>query len=415
MGATVALPLLDAMTPALAATAKPIPRMAFVYFPHGAVMSEWTPSAEGRNVELGTILEPLTPFRDRLSVVSGLNNRHAQGPVHALTPGTWLSGVSPRAGDDAATGVTADQLAADHLGADVPLSSIEVAGEATTKIGAGPWEGEFSSSYGTTISFRSSLVPLRMESSPRVLFDKLFANAGAAESGPSPLRTSVLDRVAGAAADLQRRLGPADRATLREYLDTVRGVERRVATAEARLRSSVESPIGRAQSFADRMQLLFDMIALAFQADITRVASFMLAAEASDMSYDGVGVSESFHELSHHQNDVVKLEKLVRIQRYHTQALAAFVRRLSDLSDGDGSLLDRSLILYGSNMSNSYTHEHVGLPLAVIGGGCGHLRGGQHVRYADGTPVSNLLLTLLDRAGVPVESVGDSTGECADV
>jgi hypothetical protein len=312
-------------------------------------------------------------------------------------------------------GITADQLAAQHLGQEVPLASIELATEEAKKIGAGPWEGDFSSSYGGTISFRSSSTPLPMENSPRVLFDKLFATAGTAMSGAGPGRASALDRVAGAAVDLQRTLGPADRATLREYFDALREVERRVVTAEVRLGSSIESPAGRAQSFVDRMQLFFDMIGLAFQADITRVASFMLAAEASDMTYSGLGVSASFHELSHHQNDPVKLEKLVRIQRYHTQALAAFVRKLSDLTDGDGSLLDHSLILYGSNMSNSYTHEHAGLPLAVIGGGCGHLRGGQHVRYGEGTPVSNLLLTLLDRAGVPVASVGDSTGECADV
>jgi hypothetical protein len=241
-----------------------------------------------------------------------------------------------------------------------------------------------------------------MEFAPRNVFDTLFAPTATADerAGRALTSASVLDLVAADTADLQKRLGPADRAVLHTYLGTVRDAERRVDAT---------------QSFADRLNLMFDMIALAFQADITRVASFMMAAETSQMTYEQIGVSDPFHLLSHHQNDPANIEKLVQIQRYHTCAFAAFVRKLADVPDGHGSLLDRSLILYGSNMSDSHAHDHFPLPLAVIGGGCGTLRGGRHLRYPDRTPVSNLLVTMLHRAGVPVEAIGDSTGECAEV
>jgi Protein of unknown function (DUF1552) len=419
MGATVALPLLDAMIPArtlLAATARPVPRMAFVYFPHGAIMDEWTPAAAGRDLALGRILEPLTPFSNRLTIVSGLENRHAYGPVHAITPGTWLSGVSPRGHSDPTQGATVDQIAADHIGQDTPLRSIAVAAEETKRIGAGIWQGEYDDSYGTTISFRGARMPVAMEFRPRAVFDMLFhptpPRKVRAAGTPAPGATvdqrerrasepaSVLDLVAADAAGLRKRLGPADRAVLGEYLESVRDVERRVDVAD---------------QIDERMALMFDMVALAFRADITRVASIMMAAEASSRTYDHLGVPDSFHLLSHHQNDPEKIEQLVRIQAFHTRMFATFVRSLADLPDGDGSLLDRSLILYGSNMSNSHAHDHFPLPMAVIGGGCGALRGGQHLRYPDRTPVSNLLLTMLHRAGVPAESIGDSTSECAEL
>ena len=397
MGATVALPLLDAMLPAralLASTARPVPRLAFVYFPHGAVMDEWTPSTLGSDFRLGRILEPLAPFRNRLTIVSGLENRHAYGPVHAITPGTWLSGTPPRVdGDAMPDGATADQLAANHLGQDTPLRSMAVAAEEPRTIGAGAWQGEYDESYGTTISFRHARVPVPMEFRPRAVFDTLFRRDRTDS-------TSVLDRVAADAAGLRTRLGSADRVVLGEYLETIRDIECRVDKAER---------------FSDRMTLMFDMIALAFRADVTRVASIMIAAEASSMTYDHLGVPDSFHLLSHHQNDPEKIEKLVAIQAFHTRMFARFVARLAELPDGDGSILDRSLILFGSNMSNSHAHDHFPLPLAVIGGGCGTLRGGQHLRYADRTPISNLLVTMLHRAGVAVPAIGDSTGECLGV
>jgi len=382
MGATVALPLLDAMIPArtlLASTAaKAVPRLAFVYFPHGAVMREW--SRDGR------ILQPLAPFANRLTIVSGLENRHAYGPVHAITPGTWLSGIS---------GATADQFAAECLGCDTPLPSIAVATEQATKIGAGVWEGKYDESYGTTISFRRGASAVPMEFRPRAVFDTIYHRAPGA-AGP-PGSTSVLDLVADDALSLRKRLGPSDRSVLSDYLDTLRDVERRV---------------NKEESFVDRMALMFDLIALAFRADITRVASMMMAAEASSMTYAHLGMSDSFHLLSHHQNDPEKIEKLVRIQAFHTRMFAAFIRTLAELPDGDGTILDRSIVLYGSNMSDSHAHDHFPLPLAVVGGG-GRQHGGQHLRSPDRTPISNLLLTVLRRAEVPVHSIGDSTGECA--
>jgi hypothetical protein len=417
MGATVALPLLDAMIPARAlwAAAAPVPRLAFVYFPHGAIMTAWTPAAEGPNAAPGPILEPLAPFRNRLTVVSGIENRHAYGPVHAITPSTWLSGMSPRDAGWATEGTTADQIAADHLGGDTLLPSIQVAAEPPRAIGTGGWEDACWQGFGATISVRGA-APLPMEVNPRRLFDRLFARDRAI-AGPSSggRPASVLDLVAEDAADLPRRLGPADRATLGDYLDTVRDIERRVVRAEARDTGSLESPEASAAAFAERLPLMFDLVALAFRADITRVATFMMAAETSTMAYPQVGVPDEFHLLSHHQHDPAKLDALARIQQYHTQVFARFVRTLADAPDGDGSLLDRSLILYGSNMSDSYAHDHYPLPLAVVGGGCGAPGGGGHVRYPDPTPLSNLLLTVLHRAHVPVASFGDSTGECAGI
>ncbi len=399
VGATVALPLLDAMIPArtaLTAASRPIPRVAFVYFPHGAVMREWTPVDGAGPLRLGRILEPLGPFRDRLTVVSGLENRHAYGPVHALTPGTWLSGVSPRA----AAGThyrTADQVAADYIGRGTPLRSIELATEAARPISAGPWEGECHEGVSATISFGAAGSPLSMECRPRQVFDTLFA-AGTDSSVRAAGSTSVLDRVAPDVVALKKRIGPGDRAVLDRYLHAIRDVECRV-----------DGP-GPA-SCGDRLRLMFDMMALAFQADITRVATFMMAAETSEMRFEEADVHEPFHSLSHHQNDEEKLEKLVRIQRVLTSKVASFVQALADVPDGDASLLDRSLILYGSNMSDSHAHDHFPLPLALIGGGA-RLHGGRHLRYPDRTPLSNLLVSILQRSDVPVESFGDSTGAC---
>ena len=421
MGATVALPLLDAMIPARALLAssstRPVSRMAFVYFPHGAIMNEWAPAADGNQLQLGRILAPLTPYRHRLTVVSGLENRHAYGPVHAITPGTWLSGTScARKQDEVAHSATVDQLAADHLGDDTRIPSLAVAAEQPKTIGAGIWTGEYDESRSTTISFRHGQQPVPMEWHPRAVFDSLFADqlpAGAthARGQRSP---SVLDRIAGEAASLRKRLGPDDRTVLGDYFDTVRDVERRVDIAGAG-EGSAATQADAADRFKDRLALMFDMIALAFRADITRVASVMMAAESSSLTYDHVGVHESFHLLSHHQNDPEKIEKLVRIQAFHTRMFAEFVRTLAGLPDGDGTLLDRSLILFGSNMSDSHAHDHFPLPLAVIGGAAGTIRGGRRLQYPDRTPIANLHLTMLRRTGIDAESFGDGTCECSEL
>jgi hypothetical protein len=418
MGATVALPLLDAMIPAataLAATAaRGVPRLAFVYFPHGAVMDAWTPAADRPITALPPILEPLARFAGRLTVISGLENRNAYGPVHAITPGTWLSGTSAPNSREPGHGTTADQVAANQLGRDAPLRSIELAAEEPRAIGTGGWDDRRWDGYGATISFRASSTPLSMEVSPRRVFDRLFApGAATGKTVRARSRRSVLDLVAEDAAALPGRLGSRDRATLQDYLDTVRDVERRVERAEARSLMAIESPAERERAFTDRQVLMFDLMALAFRADLTRVASLMMAAETSTMTYGHLGVPDPFHLLSHHQHDPAKIAGLVRIQRHHTRLFAGFVRTLADSPDGDGSLLDQSQILFGSNMSDSHAHDHFPLPLAVVGGGCGAPGGGRHVRYPDRTPLSNLLVTLLDRSGVPVTSYGDSNGRCA--
>jgi hypothetical protein len=422
VGATLALPLLDAMIPArtaLAATAAaPKPRMAFVYFPHGAVMSKWTPAAEGKSFELAPILAPLEPFKKQLTIVSGLENKHASGPTHAITPGTWLSSVSPRISHDPFGGITADQVAALEIGQETPLPSLEVATE--EPVGGGACDRNYGCSYGATVSFRTPTTPLPMEFNPRKLFQRLFGQGDTPEERKALAAqyASVLDVVADKAAALQKRVGPSDRAMLDDYLESVREIERRVQKMEANDLSHIQlpdAPVGIPNKFDDQMNLMFDTVALAWAANLTRVTTFMMAAEVSNMTYNHIDVADAFHALSHHQNNGAKLERLERVQTYHTRVFSKFVQKLADTPDGDGSLLDHAIILYGSNMSNSNAHDHFPLPAAVLGGGCGKLKGGQHLRYPDRTPMSNLTLTLLSRAGVPLERLGDSSGELAEV
>jgi hypothetical protein len=422
VGATLALPLLDAMIPArtaLAATAAaPKPRMGFFYFPHGAVMGKWTPVAEGKSFELAPILAPLEPFKRQITIVSGLENKHASGPTHAITPGTWLSSVSPRISHDPFGGVTADQIAAEHIGQETPLPSLEVATE--EPVGGGACDRNYGCSYGATISFRTPTTPLPMEFNPRKLFQRLFGQGDTPEERKALAAqyASVLDVVADKAAALQKRVGPSDRAMLDDYLESVREIERRVQKMEANDLSHIQlpdAPVGIPNKFDDQMNLMFDTVALAWQANLTRVTTFMMAAEVSNMTYNHIDVADAFHALSHHQNNGGKLERLERVQTYHSRVFAKFLQKLAATPDGDGSLLDHAILLYGSNMSNSNAHDHFPLPAAVIGGGCGKLKGGQHLRYPDRTPMSNLTLTLLSRAGAPLETLGDSTGELAEV
>jgi len=422
LGASVSLPLLDAMIPAgtaLAQTAaKPAPRLGFIYFPHGAIMSKWTPSTEGREFDLPPVLKPLEPFKRQLTIVTGLENKHAYGPTHAITPGTWLSSVTPRISHDPYGGVTADQIAAQHIGQDTPLPSLEVATE--EPVGGGACDRNYGCSYGATISFRTPSTPLPMEFNPRKLFQRLFGAGDTPEEREALAAqyASILDVVAGKAAELKRVVGPADRAKLDDYLESVREIERRVEKMEARDLSHIalpDAPTGIPNTFDEQLSLMFDLVHLAWQANMTRVVTFMMAAEVSNMTYNHVGVSDAFHALSHHQNNAAKLARLERVQVYHTEQFAKFVEKLSVTPDGDGSMLDNAILLYGSNMSDSNAHDHFPLPNAVLGGGCGALQGQQHLRYPDRTPVANLLVTLLDRAGVPIEQLGDSTGELAEV
>jgi hypothetical protein len=421
-GVAVALPLLDAMIPAataLAATAAaPKPRMAFVYFPHGAVMDKWTPTKEGADFELPPIISSLKPFQKQLTVISGLENKSAiAAPVHAITPGTWLSCIPPRISHDPYGGITIDQIAARHIGQDTPLPSLEVGTE--ERGGEGSCDRNYGCSYGKTISFRDPATPLPMEHNPRKLFQQLFGAGDTAQERELLSREdrSLLDLVSRDAADLKRQLGTRDRAMVDDYLTTVREIERRVQQLSSRDLSSVElpdAPSGIPSRFDEQMRLMFDMIALAFQANLTRVASFMMAAEVSNQPYNFIGISDAFHPLSHHANNAQKIERLARVQAWNTSEFARFIKKLQGLPDGEGSMLDNSLILFGSNMSDSNLHNHY-LPTALVGGGMGKLKGNQHLRFADKTPIANLHLTLLDRIGVPMEKLGDSTMKFVEI
>jgi len=420
-GVAVGLPLLDAMVPAWTALAQtaasPKPRMGFMYLPHGAIMEHWTPAAEGTSFELTPILQPFAPFRKQLTIVSGLENKPAIAPpVHALNPGTWLSCVTPQPSQEPHGGVTVDQVAAAYIGQDTPLPSLEVATEG--RGGSGACDRTYGCSYGGTISFRTPTTPLPMEADPRKLFERLFGQGDTPQERKAITKqySSILDLVTREAADLRRTLDAPDRAKLGDYLESVREIERRVQKMEAQDLSSLELPdVPVGATFDQRLNLMFDMIALAYQANLTRVFSFMMAGEGSNVTYNHIGVSDAFHPLSHHQNDKARKERLVKIQTYHSQAFAKFLATLAAMPDGDGSMLDHSILLYGSNMSNSNAHDEFPLPTLVLGGGGGKLKGGQHLRYPDRTPLANLLLTLLDRAGVPTDKIGNSTSVFAEV
>jgi hypothetical protein len=414
-GVAVGLPLLDAMIPAWTAIARtaaaPKPRMGFMYLPHGAIMEQWTPVATGSNFEITPILKPFEPYRKYLTIVSGLENKPAIAPpVHALNPGTWLSCVTPQPSQEPHGGVTVDQIAAAHIGQETPLPSLEIATEG--RGGSGACDRTFGCSYGGTISFRTPTTPLPMESDPRKLFERLFGQGDTPEERKAITKqySSILDLVSQEAADLQRTLDAPDRARLGDYLESVREIERRVQKMEAQDLSSLDLPdVPVGATFDQRLNLMFDMVALAYEANLTRVFSFMMAGEGSNVTYNHIGVSDAFHPLSHHQNDKARKERLVRIQTYHSQAFARFLDKLSKMPDGEGTMLDNAILLYGSNMSNSNAHDEFPLPNIVLGGGCGKIKGNQHVKYEDKTPLANLLLTLLDRAGVPTDKVGNST------
>jgi hypothetical protein len=374
-------------------------------------MDRWTPAAEGSDFELSPILKPLEKLKKQLTIVSGLENKAAIAPpVHALSPGTWLSGVAPRKTQDPWGGVTIDQLAAQHLGQDTPFPSLEIAIEG--RGGGGSCDREYGCSYSGTIAFRTPSTPLPMETDPRKLFQRLFGQGDTPQERKNIARqySSLLDLVSEEAADLQKSLGTRDRTVLSDYLESVREIERRVQKMEARDLSKLQlpdAPAGPPPAFDAHINLMFDMVSLAFQANLTRVFSFMMAAEVSGLTYNQIGVPDSFHPISHHQNDKTKIEKLVKIQTYHSEIVAKFATKLAEVPDGDGSMLDHAILLYGSNMSNSNAHNHYPLPSAIIGGGNGRIKGNQHLKYPDQTPLSNLLLTMVNRAGIPVEKVGD--------
>jgi Protein of unknown function (DUF1552) len=424
LGVGLSLPLLDAMLPAATALAKtaaaPRPRLGFFYFPHGAVMEKWTPAKAGTDFDFTPILEPLSPFRKQLTIVSNLGNKPAESrAVHALVPATWLSCVHPQEGLEPHMAPTVDQIAAQHIGQDTPWPSLETATAQGHGVGSACERG-YGCAYSGTLSFRSASTPLPIESNPRQLFMRLFGQGDTLEERQFLTRqtSSLLDMLTGEIASLNRKLGPQDQRMLSDYLESVREVERRVQNAANGDVSKLhlpDAPGATPENFDEHLKLMFDLIALAYQGNLTRIQSFMIAPEVSERTYTHIGVPDAFHALSHHQNDPDRKERLSKIQRYHTQVFAGFVDKLSKMPDGDGSMLDHSILLYGSNMSNSNAHNQYPLPTAILGGGYGQIRGGQHINFAERTPLANVLLTLLQRAGVPIEKVGDSTGAIAEI
>ncbi len=420
MGVTMALPLLDSMLPAqtlLSKTAaKATPKLGFVYIPHGAIMDQWTPAAEGKGFQFTRILKPLEPFATQVNVVSGLGHRAADSTaVHSLSPTTWLSGVRPKPtqGVDAYAGVTADQIAAQHIGQDTMLPSLELATEDHSGL-IGACDRDYGCIYMNTLSWRTHTTPQPMEINPRKVFERMFGQGGSAADrvAQNQEERSILDAITQQASDLQRTLGPADRSTLNDYLDNVREIERRIQKGgdEQGNTDLPAAPAGIPFNFEQHINLMYDLLALAYQANVTRVATFMVAREVSNRTYPQIGVPDGHHATSHHQNRPEKIEKLVKIQHYHLTLFAKFLDKLKNTQDGDGSLLDHAVLLYGSNMSNSNAHNHFPLPNLVVGGGAGKLEGHRHLKLPDHTPMSNLLLAILDKAGVHQDSLGDSTG-----
>ncbi|HVY64385.1 MAG TPA: DUF1552 domain-containing protein [Gammaproteobacteria bacterium] len=430
--AAIGLPLLDAMVPAATALAQTAaaakPRMGFFYLPHGAIMdntrygaemNRWTPEKVGRDFDFKPILEPFKPFAKHLTVVSGLGNKPAESSaVHAIVPATWLSCTHPRQSHAPYAGVTIDQIAAQHIGQDTPLPSLEVATE--EEGGGAACDGTYGCAYGRTISFRTPTTPLPMEFDARKAFEKIFGRGKSEGERKAVSRDyqSLLDMVLGEAGSLKKTLAAADRSLVDDYLDSVREIERRIELMGQRDLTKValpDVPVAR-PSFDALLRLQFDLIAAAFQANMTRIVSYMMAAEVSNMSYGHIGIPDAFHPLSHHADNKTAMEKLARVQRYHTGVFAEFLAKLEKMPDGDrGSVLDNSVFLYGSNMSNSNVHNQFPLPTLVLGRAGGTIKGGQHLRYPDHTPLANLLFTLLLRAGVRVEKVGDSTMEMTEV
>jgi hypothetical protein len=430
-GVGLALPLLDAMIPAatpLAQTAAARKlRMGFFYIPHGAIMGntshgpamdKWTPSGSGADFKLSPIMTPLEPYKNHVISIGNLENKAMIGGVHSRAPATWLSAVKP---DDKAPGAsmstTLDQVVAGHISQGTTLPSLELASETTIQVAAC---GGARCYYSSTLSFRDAMSPLPMEFNPRKVFIQLFGEGDTNEERDSISRqnASLLDRINDRTHALQRELDPGDRAILDGYLTTVREIERRVERASQRDLSDIKlppAPIGALDSFDEQVRLFFDLIALAYRADLTRVVSYMMVSEGTNRTYNQIGVSDSFHPVSHHANDLGRIEKLVKIQTWHMARFADFLGKLAAVKEGEGTLLDNSLFLYGSNMSNSDKHNGHPLPTILVGGAGGKMTGGKHIDLPDVTPLANVHLSILRKIGVERETFGDSTGTIAGV
>jgi len=440
IGATVALPLLDGMVPAMTAIAqtpaRPIARFGVVYVPNGVVIDQWTPATEGPGFEFSPILKPLEPFRDRLLVLSGLtqnvNGLTAQsGAVHGRCATKFLTGAIPRPfgqeGSDFLAGVSLDQLIARQLGQDTQLGSLELSLESGDK-GAGTCDGGYSCTYSHTITWRSPQTPLPMEHNPRVVFERMFGDGGSTDPAVRRARmrhdSSLLDSVSDKIAALSHGLGPSDAGKLSEYLDAVRDIERRIQRAEEQVARELpvfDQPAGVPATFAEHARLMFDLQVLAYQSDLTRVITFMVGREFSSRTYPEVGAPGGHHPLSH-ESSAASQEQLLQINIHHAEQFAYYLDRLRETPDGDGSLLDHLILYYGAGMSSG-SHQPWNLPIVLAGGGAGQLRGGRHIRYAadtdgvtayssaeGGTPLANLHLAVLEKLGMRMDVIHDSTG-----
>jgi hypothetical protein len=430
LGVSLALPWLEAMGPvsawgAGADTKNPAPnRMCFCYVPNGKNMADWTPKAEGTDFELPAILEPLKPVREKVLVLTGLTADKARahgdgGGDHARALGAFLTGTQPKKtdGTDIRAGISVDQVAAARLADKTRLASLELGGEHGSM--AGNCDSGYSCVYSSTMSWRSATQPLPKEVSPKVVFERLFSTKPAAERiAQDEKRKSVLDFVREDSKDLEAKLGATDKRKLDEYLSAVRDIEQRIERAEKLPPVKTPDytvPASIPAKYDEHVKIMYDLIALAFQTDVTRVATFVLANEGSNKTYPMVGVNEAHHELSHHDNNPAKKAKIRDINKFHTTQLSLFLQKLASIKEGDGTLLDHAMIAYGSGNSDGNAHNHDDLPILLAGGGCGTIKSGRHIRYAKETPLNNLWLSMLDRMELKVSNLGDGTGKLTNL
>ena len=429
MGAAIALPLLDGMVPAFAgaldSATKPATRLGFVYLPNGIIMEKWTPATEGSGFEFTPILEPLAPFRDQLLVLSGLshngrNNMGLTGDVpgdHSIAGATYLTGIHPKK-STVRVGTSFDQIVAKEFGKHTELASLELSLDSSELVGA--CEGNSSCTYTNTLSWRTATTPMPMEDNPRVVFERLFGDTTSTDPAVRAAlmrrRHSILDSVSEEASQLASRLVPSDRAKVNEYLDAIRDLERRIQVAESETSKELpklDRPPGVPANFEEHAKLMFELQLLAYQSDLTRVITFMFGRELTGRTYPEIGISDPHHPLTHHNGDTEKIAKVLQINIYHAKTFAYYLEKLRSTPDGDGSLLDHMILVYGGSLSDGNVHAHNNLPAVVAGGAGGQIKGGRHIRYPkeQEIPMSNLWLTLLDKLGLPVEEFGDSTGK----